>query len=104
MAKEENKERVDPNLERLRQKTAKGALNVVEALFQEPRFRKLIRRTLLKQSLETSIFLALLIVGIFTVFNTLKTVYNFGWIGDLLFGVTLISIGLSYIIRGLFHG
>ena len=97
----EEKHQDDPELARLRQKSARGALNILEALFQQPEFRKLIRKAFIKQSVEMSIFLGFFVVGLFTLFNALKSIYNIGVVGDVAVGVILILVGLVYVVRSL---
>jgi len=97
----EEKHQDDPELARLQAKTAKGALNVLEALFQQPEFRKLIRKAFIRQSLEMSLFLGFLIVGLFTLLGALQSIYNVGPFGNLILGIALIAIGLVYVIRSL---
>lgn len=99
MAEEKHKD--DPDLARLQAKTAKGALNVLEALFQQPEFRKLIRKAFIRQSLEMSLFLGFLIVGLFTLLGALQSIYNVGPYGNLILGIALIVVGLAYVIRSL---
>jgi len=101
MDKDEHSEGTDPELERLQQKTAKGALNVVEALFQEPKFRKLIRRAIVRESLKSGIFLGFFIVGLMGLFTVMKTVYQFSWIEDLILSVVLLAVGLIYMLKSL---
>ena len=97
----EEKRQDDPELARLQAKTAKGALNILEALFQQPEFRKLIRKAFIRQSVEMSIFLGFFVVGLFTLFNALKSIYNIGVVGDVAISVILILVGLVYVVRSL---
>jgi len=85
----EEKRRDDPDLARLQAKTAKGALNI------------LIRKAFIKQSVEMSIFLGFFVVGLFTLFNALKSIYNIGVVGDVAVGVILILVGLVYVVGSL---
>ena len=97
----EEKHQDDPELARLRAKTAKGALNVVEALLQQPELRKLILKLFAKESVKMSLFLGFFIVGLFTVFNALKSILCVGVVGDVAIGIILIFVGLIYVVRSL---
>jgi len=87
------------DLERLRLKTQKGIMNVIEGILSNPEFQKRINKAFTKQSVKMGLFLSFLIVGIITLLNTFKTICNVGWMGDLIFGTILILVGTLYIVK-----
>ncbi len=68
---ETDEDKEDP-IEHLRAKAQSGVSNIISALLEEEEVQKLISRAVVKQSLETGLFLSFLIVGIMTLFNSLK--------------------------------
>jgi len=104
MAKEtleqKNEDKEDP-IEHLRGKAQSGVSNILKAVLEEEEVKKLISKAVVRQSIETGLFLSCLIVGIITLFNSVKIALGFGWEGDLAAGITLIIIGASYVFRKL---
>jgi len=98
MAPETDKEDIE---ERLKRKTASGALNILKALFDNPEFGRAIRKAFIKHSVVMALFLSFMVVGLFMILDAVKSIYNIGVAGNLVIGVTLISVGATYIIRSL---
>ena len=99
MAKKEHSEIDDPDLARLRAKTVQGALNVLDALLEDPNFQMRLRRVMLRETVKSALFMALFIVGLFMLFGVAKTVYGFSWVVDLATSVTLLIVGLLYMLK-----
>jgi len=70
-------------------------------VLEEDEVRKLISRTVVKQSLETGIFLSCLIVGGLSLVNAAKTFLGLTWQADVAVGVALIIPGIAYLAKKL---
>jgi len=101
----EEKHQDDPELARLQAKTAKGALNVIEAILNEPKFQaflnnpklhKLINKLFIKQSLKMGLIMGFLVTGLLMICNNLKQILN---VNDGIFGFMLTMIGLLLLIK-----
>jgi len=88
----------DPSLKYLRAKSQEGIGNILEGILDNPEVKKIITRAIIRQSVETGIFLSCLIVGVMTLFSALKAVFNLGWRGDFAIGIILIIIGVVYVV------
>ena len=97
---EKNEDKGDP-IEHLREKTQSGLLNILKAILAEEEVRKLLSRTVVKQSLETGIFLSCLIVGGLSLVNAFKNLIGLTWQADVAVGVALIIPGIIYLAKKL---
>ena len=102
MVREEDSQSIDPELERLREKNAKGTLNVLSDVLADPRVQKTIKKALFGETVKNSIVLACLLMGFFKIYDVVKFLMGFNWVGDLTTSLILISIGLIYIIKNIF--
>jgi len=96
MAPQTDKEDIE---ERLKRKTASGALNILKALLDNPEFGRAIRKAFIKHSVVMALFLSFMVVGLFMILDAVKSIYNIGPEVNLSVGVALIFAGLIYIIR-----
>jgi hypothetical protein len=99
--REENGQKDDPEIRRLREKTAQGALDVLEPILSDPNVQRLIRRTMVREGLKMGLFMGLFIVGLMMLVSVAQTVYAIGWEGNLILSVILIVVGLIYLLRSL---
>jgi len=98
---EEDEAEEDPDLAYLKAKAHGSLSNVINEVLKNEKVKKAISHAVVKQSLETGVFLSLLIVGFWNLMNAIKSVLNVTWQGDAVIGVTLIIIGASYVIKKL---
>jgi hypothetical protein len=89
----------DPEIAYLKAKSQKGVVNTVEAILEQPEMKRLIRKMLVREALKQSVILCFLFTGIFTVYNALRQLVNWGLGGDVALGVSLIFIAVAYLIR-----
>ena len=96
MGDEEDKD--DPEVAYLKAKMNKSAAKTVEAILEQPEMKRLIRKTLVREALKSSIILCLLFTGIFTIYNALRSAVNWGLAGDVAAGATLILVAAVYLL------
>lgn len=75
----------------------------VEGILNDDSVKKIVEKTVVRQSIETGFFLSFLIIGMMTLANAAKQAVGLTWQGDLIIGLTLITVGGVYMIRKLFH-
>jgi hypothetical protein len=97
MAEDEHKED-DSDLEYLKSKMNTSTVRTVESILEQPEMKKLIRKTLVREALKSSIILCLLFTGIFTIYNALRSAVNWGFAGDVAAGATLILVAATYLL------
>jgi len=97
---ETNEDKEDP-LEHLRGKARSGVSSILKAVLEEEDVQTLIRRTVVKQSLETGFFLSCLIVGGLSLVNAAKSLLSLTWQADVAVGVALIIPGIIYLAKKL---
>ena len=97
MVEDEHKE-ADPDLEYLKSKMNTSAVRTVESILEQPEMKRLIRKTLVREALKSSIILCLLFTGIFTIYNALRSAVNWGLAGDVAAGATLILVAAVYLL------
>jgi len=93
---EENENQEDP-VEYLSGKAQKGVFNIIEEILRQP----VVQKALIKQSVESGLFISCLIVGILTIVNALKQALNISWQVDVAIGISLIIIFILYVKRKL---
>lgn len=81
--------------ERLRERARAGTANLVEQVLRQPE----VQRTLMRQSIETAVFVSCLLVGVLTMVNAAKQALNVSWQIDLALGVSLILVFLVYVVK-----
>ena len=96
--KDEDKE--DP-IEHLRGKAQSGVSNILKAVLEEEEVKNLISKAVVRQSLESALFFACLLIGALDIWNAARTILNIPWQGDVAKGIILIIIGSLYLFRKL---
>lgn len=99
MAEKEYSQPNDPDLSYLKSKMNASTVKTVEAFLEAPEMKRLIRKMLVHEALKQSVILCFLFTGIFTVYNALRQITNWGLTGDIALGVSLISIAVAYLIK-----
>ena len=79
----------------------KGKVNVVKGIMNDPEVQGIIKESLLRETIKNSLLMACILVGLLKLYDVIKTLVNFNWIGDLIISVILIAIGLSYTVPSL---
>ncbi len=104
MVKKTNKDlsnsEIDPELERLKQKSAQGAMNVIGDVLDNPEIRKaIIRKVAMPLIAGVCLF-----IGFLGVFDVAKLVLGINWQVQTVISLVLITIGLSYILKNMVFG
>lgn len=99
MAENEHKEDDDPDLAYLQRKSNASAVKTIESILEQPQMKRLIRKMLVREALKQSIILCFLFTGIFTIYNALRQMTNWGLYGDVAMGVILIFVAVAYLIK-----
>jgi len=89
----------DPEIAYLNTKINKSTAKTVEAILEQPEMKRLIRKMLVREALKQSVILCFLFTGIFTIYNALRQITNWGLTGDMALGVSLIFIAVAYLIK-----
>jgi len=79
----------------------KGKVNVVKGIMNDPEVQGIIKESLLRETIKNAILMSCLLVGLLKIYDVMKTLINFNWIGDLIISIILIAIGLSYTVPSL---
>ena len=99
-----NNSEIDPELERLKEKSAKGAINIFEDLLNDPVIQQSIKKTLMRKFLIPIIAVTCLFIGILGLFDVAKQLLGLGWQMEITISLVLLTIGLSYLIKSVFTG
>lgn len=95
---------VDPEIEYLKEKSKKGALNVVGDILGDPEVQKVIKKALTREVISQTLIMSCLFIGILKIYDVGKQVLGFGWQVELVISIILISVGLIYMLKNLFNG
>jgi hypothetical protein len=95
-----NHPEVDPELERLKQKSAKGAMNVFGDVLNNPEIKKMV----IKKATMPIIAVACLFVGVLELYDVTKQLLGINWQVQTIMGLILLTIGLSYILKNMSTG
>ena len=95
-----NNSEIDPDLERLKEKSSQGVMNVFGDVLGNPEIKKMIIR---KVAIPL-IAVACLFIGILGLFDVAKQVLGLGWQVEIVISLVLLTIGLSYLIKNVFTG
>jgi len=95
---------VDPELERLKEKSTQGAMNIVGDILSDPKVQQVIKKALTHEVIMQTITMSCLFIGILKIYDVAKQVLGFGWQVELVISIILISIGLIYMVKNLFNG
>jgi hypothetical protein len=99
MAENEHKEDDDPDLAYLKSKMNASTVKTIESILEQPQMKRLIRKMLVREALKQSVILCFLFTGIFTIYNALRQITNWGLTGDVALGISLIFIAVAYLIK-----
>jgi len=88
----------DP-IEHLKAKAEDGIGNVIEEVISTAFKMPSVQKTLIRQSVESGLFISCLIVGILTIVNAVKQILNVSWQADIAIGVTLIIVFVVYVTK-----
>jgi hypothetical protein len=91
---------IDPELEYLKQKSAKGTMNVIGDVLSNPEIKKIIMRKVTMPIV--AVFC--LFIGVLGVFDVAKLVLGINWQVETVISIILLTIGLSYLIKNVFIG
>ena len=107
MAKTTNKDvntEIDPEIKQLQDKTAKGAVNLVSGILENPEVQKTIKNALVRETVKQAVIMSCLFIGILNLYGVAKQVIGFGWQVEAVISLVLMSIGLSYILKNMVTG
>jgi len=104
MAQEANTSLNDPEIERLKQKSKQGTLNIIGDILGDPQVQKVIKKALTREVISQTLIMSCLFIGILKIYDVCKQVLGFGWQVELVISVILISVGLIYMVKNLFNG
>lgn len=104
MAQEADTSLDDPEIERLKQKSKQGALNIVGDILGDPEVQKVIKQALVKETMKSAIIMSALFVGLLNLYGVAKQVLGFSWQVETVISSVLITIGLSYMLKNIFNG
>ena len=96
---EEQHHASNPDLDRLHDKTQKGAKNVVTDILKDPVIQDMIKKSVLKETTTSGLVMACLFFGLFKTYEVAKTVLKFDWTIDLLVALVLLVFSLSYTVN-----
>jgi len=99
-----NTEEVDPELERLKEKSAQGAMNIVGDILSDPKVQKVIKKALTREVVTQTIILSCFFIGILKLYDVAKQVSGFNWQVETVISLVLITIGLSYLVKNMVTG
>jgi len=99
-----NNPEIDPDLERLKKKSAEGAMNIVGDILSDPKVQKVIKKALTQEVVTQTIVMSCLFIGILKLYDVAKQVLGFSWQVETAISLVLITIGLSYILKNMVFG
>ena len=97
---EVNPEEIDPELERLKQKSTKGAMNVFGDILNNPEIKKMI----IQKGTMPMIAVVCLLIGVLELYDVTKQLLGINWQVQTIIGLILLTIGLSYILKNMSTG
>lgn len=89
---------IDPELEYLQKKSAKGAMNVFGDVLDNPE----IKKALISKVTVPLIAVAVLFIGVLGLFDVAKQLLGLNWQGQTIISFVLMAIGLSYLLKNVF--
>lgn len=92
----------DPEVALVKKASRQGTLNVVGDILADPQVQNTIKAALLRETIKNSIILSCLLLGLLKLYDVSKTVIGFDWKGDLIMSLSLLAIGLIYLIKNMF--
>jgi len=85
----------------LREKAKAGIGKTIQSILNDKSVKEIIERTVVKQSIETGVFLSFLLIGMLTLVNVAKILSGVTWQVDLAIGLAMVTIGGLYMVRAL---
>ncbi len=104
MAQEANSECTDTEIKRIEEKTAKGAINVVASILENPGVQKTIKDALVRETVKQAAIMSCLFIGILNLYGVAKQVIGFGWQTEAIISTILVLIALIYMLKNIFTG
>lgn len=95
---------VDPELERLKQKSAKGAMNIIGDLFNNPEIQQSIKKIIMRKFSIPIVAVFCLFIGILGLFDVAKQILGLGWQVEIVICALFVLIGLIYLLKNMFTG
>jgi len=95
-----NTEEIDPELERLKKKSAEGAMNIFGDLLDNPEIKKAIMHKLAMPLLAV----VMLFVGALGLLDVAKQLLGLNWEVEIIVSLILWTIGLSYVLKNMCNG
>lgn len=95
---------IDPEIERLKEKSKKGAMNIVGDILSDPKVQQVIKKALTREVLVQSITMSCLLIGILKLYDVAKLTLGFGWQVELVISIVLVLTGLIYMLKNMVIG
>ena len=95
-----NHTEIDPELEYLKKKSAKGTMNVIGDVLDNPEIKKAI----IHKAAMPLIAVACLFIGVLGLFDVAKQLLGLGWQVEIAVSIVLVLIGLIYLLKNMFTG
>lgn len=95
-----NTEKVDPELEYLKKKSAQGAMNLVGDFLGNPEIKKAIMRKVAMPIIAV----AYIFIGVLGLCDVAKQLLGFSWQTEAVISVGFILIGLIYLLKNMLIG
>jgi len=92
---------VDPEIEYIKEKSKKGAMNIVGDILSDPKVQKVIKKALTQEVVTQTVVMSCLFIGILKLYDVAKQVLGFSWQVETVISLILITIGLSYILKNM---
>ena len=99
-----NNPEIDPELERLKEKSTQGALNIVGDILSDPKVQQVIKKALTHEVVMQTITMSCLFIGILKIYDVAKQVLGFSWQVELVISTVLVLVGLIYLVKNMFLG
>jgi len=94
-----NKE-IDPELERLKQKSTQGAMNIFGDILDNPEIKKAVMRKIAMPLIAV----ACLFIGVLGLFDVAKQLLGLGWQLEIAVSTVLVLNGLIYLLKNMLFG
>lgn len=98
-----NTEKIDPELEYLKKKAAKGATNMVTDIINDPAVQSVIKKAMLKEGMMMALIMSCILIGVTKAYDVAKLVFGFTWQVELIVSICLILIGLIYVLKNMLN-
>ena len=95
---------IDPEIKRIQDKTARGAVTVVASILENPDVQKTIKNALVRETVKQAVIMSCLFIGILNLYGVAKQLIGFGWQVEAIISTVLVLIALIYMLRNIFTG